>query len=102
MAKKKVNKSEAIRQYLGKHPKASAQAVSKALKVKPALVYNVKSSMSKTRNGKVKRRVKRQSGSLDGMENVVAAANFIRECGGIEQARQALAAAAQVASALEG
>ena len=45
MAKNKTNKSEAIRQELATHPEKSAIDIAKALKVKPALVYNVKASV---------------------------------------------------------
>ena len=45
MAKRKTNKSEAVRQYVAEHPDASATDVAKAVKVQPALVYNVRTNL---------------------------------------------------------
>ena len=105
MARQKASKSEAIRQYLADHPDESAQTIAKTLKVKPALVYNVKSMMRSRKNGSVKRgrgRGRVAAASANGsVEQVIAAARLIKSCGGIEQARLALKAAEQVASALD-
>ena len=105
MARQKASKSEAIRQYLADNPDESAQAIAKALKVKPALVYNVKSMMKARKNGSARRgrgRGRVAAGAANGSaEQVVAAARLIKSCGGIEQARLALKAAEQVAAALD-
>ena len=105
MAKRKTNKSESIRQYMAKHPDASANDVAKALKVQPGLVYQVKSLKAKSgRKKTIKKKAKRSfatamaNGTAD---QVVAAAKLIHSCGSIEQARQALKTAEQVVAALE-
>ena len=57
MAKKKINKSEAIRQYMAKHPDAFVTDIAKALKVQPGLVYQVKASLhAKKRRKKTTKR----------------------------------------------
>ncbi len=101
MARQKASKSEAIRQYLADHPDESAQTIAKTLKVKPALVYNVKSMMRSRKNGSAKRGRAAAASANGSVDQVIAAARLIKSCGGIEQARLALKAAEQVASALD-
>ena len=107
MAKRKSNKSEAIRQYLAKHPDVSTHDVAKALNVTPALVYNVKSVLKAKRRRKKTVEMRKPSLSASTVaangvvEQVVAAARLIQSCGGTEGARQALKAAEKVVAALE-
>ena len=105
MAKRKSNKSQAIRDYLTKDPDASAQTIAKALKVTPALVYNVKSNMNAKKGTGKRSKRKRRAGSSatdnGSVDHVITAAKLIQSCGGIPEARQALKAAEHVAAALE-
>ena len=108
MAKRKTNKSEAIRKYLAKHPDATANEIVKALNVQPALVYNVKSLLKKSRRNGSQKAARKKRASVAGevkiangsVEEVVAAAKLIHSCGSIERARMALNAAQKVADAL--
>ena len=100
MAKRRTNKSEAIRQYMAQHADASASDVAKALKVQVGLVYQVKASLhAKKRRKKTAKR--KPVATVDtGVARVIAAANLIKMCGSPEQAHQALKAAEKVAKAL--
>ena len=103
MAKRKKNKSEAIRQYLAKHPDEPPKNIAKALQVQPALVYNVKSMMKaqgRGKNGK-KARTTVDSAANGSVDNLISAARLIQSCGSIDAAREALKAAEKVAAALE-
>ncbi len=105
MVKRKINKSESIRQYMAENPDASANDIANALKVQPGLVYQVKSLKAKTRRKKAT--TKKARGSIatvmsnGAADQVVAAARLIKSCGSIAEARQALKTAEQVAAALE-
>lgn len=87
--KKKVNKSQKIRDYLKANPSAGPTAVSKGLasqgvKVTTALVSNVQHNMKNghTRRGKRGKRVD--------LDTLRTAKQMADELGGVEQARQAL------------
>ena len=103
MAKRKTNKSEAIRQYMAKHADASASDVAKAVKVQTGLVYQVKASLKakKSKRKTAKRKVRTVASTDTSVDQVIAAANLITSCGSIELAQQALKAAEKVAKALE-
>lgn len=107
MAKRKTNKSQAIRVYLEKDPEASAATVAKACKAKASLVYQVKAKMKSPTGGR-KRKTARRGRSAAAVEtngsaeHVIAAAKLVQSCGSVAAARQALRAAEQVAAALEG
>lgn len=110
MAKRrKTNRSEVIRQYLAEHPDEGPSEVAQALKrhkVTPHLVSNVKSKMNKGSSPRRKKVAKRSAPSVaptgtDEFANVVAAAQLIKTCGGLEQAQQALKAAGKVADLLQ-
>ena len=98
MAKRKTNKSEAIRQHMAKHPKATVVETAKALNVKPGLVYQVKVA---ARN-KGKRKTTKGTPVAIGInvEVVIAAANLVKLCGSAEQAKNALKAAERVLAVL--
>ena len=108
MARRKSNKSEAIRHYLAKHKNAGTNEIVKALNVQPALVYNVKSNLKKSRVNDRESYQEEQRASAahnapitDGsVDEVVAAARLIHSCGSIARARLALNAAKKVADAL--
>ena len=114
MAKRKANKSEAIRQYLAEHPNAATKDIAKALRVNAALVYNVKSSLKSGKKKKasarkpVKRKARKkavshaQENGNGTVAHVIAAARLIRTCGGPAEAREAIRAAELVSAALDG
>jgi hypothetical protein len=101
MAKRKVNKTALVREYMDKHPEAGPSEVSNALKaykIPAGYVSNIKMKLKKG-SGK-SARYGRKSGSAAG-DNVVAAAAFIKNCGGIDEARRSIEIAQEVARALE-
>ncbi len=108
MARRQSTKSEAIRQYLAKHKNADTNEIVQALNVQPALVYNVKSNLKKSRVNDRRRYQEKQRASAThnapvangSVDEVVAAARLIHSCGSIERARLALNAAKKVADAL--
>jgi hypothetical protein len=112
MARPKINKSQRVRDYLAQHPDAGPTAVARALKrfkISVALVSAIKARNSATSNKKRKAKVKSRSaggrrGRPPGSQEyaaIVAAAELIRSCGGIDEAKSALETAGRVASALE-
>ena len=113
MAKRKVNKSQKIRDYLAEHPGDGPTAVANALKRYGVSVALVSAIKSKGKTGGRKRRKakatkrrsvrgrKGQSRRAGRVEPVVAAAELIRVCGGIDEAKAALDAAGRVASVLQ-
>ena len=106
MAKKKtVNKSQQVRDYVKKHPTAKAKDIAKAVRVQVGLVYAVKAqSKSKTLNGKpgrpAGRPTKVSTSGSSGTSEVLRAAEFVKSCGGLSAARNALDAVEQVAAAV--
>ena len=113
MAKRKINKTQAIRSYLEKHPNASPSETAEVLKpyqVTATYVSNVKTQLrvkgNVTRPAKkvrVSRPAQRSRGRIE--ENgqmLVAAATLIRKCGSAEQAIQAMEVAATVGRMLNG
>jgi hypothetical protein len=100
----KVNKSEAVRNYLKEHPGTQNKDVAAALsaqgiKMLPDYVATVKGNM-KAKKGKRKRRQK--AAEVAAVEtglsvaNIKAAFGLIKQCGGVSQAREALASAAEI------
>lgn len=92
---RKVNKSAEVRQYITDNPEAGPTEIAQALKrlnITPNFVSNVKLKM-KSKNGKGKKAA--DFGSL------VAAAQFIKSCGGVDNAKEALRVAEEVVSAVE-
>lgn len=99
MAKRKVNKTALVREYMAKHPDAGPSEVANALKaykIPAGYVSNIKMKLKKG-SGKSARR--RRAGSAG--DNVVAAAAFIKSCGGVDEARRSIEIAQEVARALE-
>ena len=110
MAKRrKTNRSELIRQYLAEHPDEGPSQVAEALKqykVNAHLVSNVKNKMNNAGSPRGKKVATRPAPSVatagaDKFASVVAAAQLIKTCGGLEQAQQALKAAGKVADLLQ-
>ena len=111
MAKRKVNKSQKIREYVAEHPEAGPSQVARDLKqfgVTPALVSNVKARGDAPPRRRKKRVRRKRSLNRNGMprrrrrdiQPIVAAAELIRLCGGIEEAKSALDTAGRIASVL--
>lgn len=95
MAKRRVNKTQLVKDYFAKHPDAGPTEVSEALKkykISPAYVSNIKFKIRHGING--------GSGIGAAPDTVLAAARFIRVCGGLDEARKALRAAGEVAEIL--
>ena len=97
VGKRRINKTQLVRDYFAKHPDAGPTEVAEALKkykISPAYVSNIKFKIRHGING---------AGSSTGgatPESVLAAARFIRVCGGLDNARKALRAAGEVAEIL--
>jgi hypothetical protein len=112
MARRKVNKSQKIRDYIGQHPEAGPTEVARALKrygVSVSLVSAIKGrnrpARRKRRKAKATRRTVRgrraRFGASIQAAPIIAAAELIRACGGVEEAKAAVDAAGRVASALQ-
>jgi arginine repressor len=105
MAKKPaVNKSQSVRDYLKAHPgtanKEIAQALSKqGIKISANHVSNIKSKIAVSK-GKRKRRSKAaktmSTKSGVSVHEIKAAFGLLKECGGVERAKEALAAAREI------
>jgi hypothetical protein len=112
MAKRRrVNKSAKVREYLAEHPDAGPAETARALQeygVTSALVSNVRArgapGKRKKRKGVARRRSVNRNGAPQRHpqtnEPLVAAAELILLCGGVDEARAALEMAGQVASVL--
>lgn len=100
MAKKKVNKSQAIRDYVTANPSASAKAVVAALarkriKVTPATVATVKSKagLTKSRRKTSKaRRVVKSGAESQFIDILIEAKKFHAKAGSTEAALEAIRA----------
>ena len=113
MAKKTrtVNKSQEVRDYLTENPGDGPSVVSEVLgkrgiAVSPNFVSNIKLKMKKANGQPPKKRGRRpKSASVaatpngNGYSHLVAAAQFIRICGGIQPAKEALSVASKVLDA---
>ena len=112
MAKRKINKSQKVRDYLAEHPDAGPTEVATALKrygVSVALVSSIKGKSQtggrKKRKAKASRRRsvggrRGQSRRAGRVEPIIAAAELIRVCGGVDEAKTAVDATGRVASVL--
>lgn len=110
MAKRKVNKSQAIRDYVVANPAASAKSVvaalgKKGIKVTPSTVANVKSKsgLSKARGGSssVQKPRGRRPASAAGqfpMDVLIEAKRLRSKAGSVEKALEALRAIDQLES----
>ena len=98
--KPEVNKTEAVRDYLKQHRKASSDEVVESLKaqgitVSNSLVRNVKSK-SKKRRKAVKQVVAAVATTGIGVKEIKQALTFIKTVGSEAAAKQALAAAVEI------
>ena len=83
---KKINKSQLVRDELTKTPDASPKEISERLgkRVTAAYVSTVKSQAKKRAEGRKSRKL------LATAEQIALAIKFVKEVGGIEQAKAAL------------
>jgi hypothetical protein len=105
MAKKpEVNKSQTVRDYLRAHPSTANKEVAEAMtkqgiKISSNHVANIKSKMALAK-GKGKRRRKAANAMSVktgiGVPELKAAFCLLKQCGGIDGAREALAAAREI------
>lgn len=99
MAKTKVNKSAAIREYLSSNPDAKPKEIVAALKkdrirVSPQMVSTIKGKV-----GSPKKRGRKPTVAANGhvnMDQLLAAKVFVQRCGSIEEARNAVQALAKL------
>lgn len=108
MAKRKVNKSQAIREMVEKMggqaaaPMAVAEALAgEGLKVSAGLVSNIKFGMKKKRKKGRKRgrplgRKPSTNGEAISIENLLAAKHFVAKLGSVEAAASAVAVLAKL------
>src|SRR5437868_3928637 len=98
MAKRKINKSQAIRDFLGNEPGATPKVIieglaKKGVKVSDALVRAV-NYIPRASNVRLKKRVRRsgdtQNGSKVDFARLVEAKALAEKMGGISRARSAL------------
>jgi hypothetical protein len=102
MAKKKVNKSQAIRDYIEANPDAGPTEVAAALKkeriiVSPAMVSTVKLASKKKGRGRKKAAggAKPASDKI-ALSSLIQAKKMAESLGGVEKAQTALAALAKL------
>jgi len=99
----KVTKSQLIRDYIAANPDAGNKDISEALKVSYNLVSTVKGQMT-AKKGKRKRRQKAaEVASVKtgiGVPEIKVAFGLLKHCGGLAQAKEALAAAAEIQKVL--
>jgi hypothetical protein len=96
MARRKLNKSEAIRSEITKHPRAGTSGVvqllgEQGITVTPQLVSNVKARMGAGGGKKRGRKPGRRANGEMTVSQLEAAAEFAKRMGGVEQASAALA-----------
>ena len=104
----KVNKSQAVRDYLATNPTADSKAViaalaEKGVKVAPTMVYYVKSKMSQARRKAKRERVaasSRATSSKNPVELVLRVKDLAREVGGIANLKQLVDLLAESSSKL--
>ena len=95
MAKRKHNKSALIREYMAKKPDATANEIvdalaAKKVKVTAAYIYALKAKNGKPRNGKPK------AAALNGVDALVKAKRMADALGGVDAARELLAALSRI------
>ena len=107
MAKRKVNKSQAVREMIEKMggqqaaPKAVVEALAgQGLKVATGLVSNIKFAMKKGKKGRKRGRPSGGKPSTNGeaisIENLLAAKLFVAKLGSVEAAASAVAVLAKL------
>jgi hypothetical protein len=104
----KVNKSQTVRDYVKEHPgvanKDVAEALSKqGIKLTANHVANIKSKMAAGKGKRKRRQKAAEVASVKtgiGIPEIKAAFGLLKQCGGITQAKEALAAAAEIQKVL--
>ncbi len=107
MAKRKVNKSQAIREMIetmggqDAAPKAVVEALAgKGLKVATGLVSNIKSAMKKGKKGRQRGRPAGRKPSVNGeaisLHDLIAAKKLVEQLGSMDAAATAIAALAKL------
>jgi hypothetical protein len=99
-----VNKSQAVRDYIKEHPGAANKEVAEALSKKGIVitanyVANIKSKTTAKKGKRKRRRQAAQVASVKtgiGIPDIKAAFALLKHCGSIAQAKEALAAAAEI------
>src|SRR4051812_31452146 len=92
----KVNKSDAVREFLAQSPKATSQEVvtalaEKGIRVAPSLIYFVRSKQKQAKRQARRERVaesSRQSGAANPVEVVLRVKDLAREVGGFKNLKQ--------------
>ena len=100
MAKRKLNKTAMIRDYMAKHPNAGPSEVAEGLrahKISVSYVSNIKLKLKKD----TRQRPSTRTAYASSEGNVIAAAEFIKGCGGLDEAIEAFEIARKVARTLE-
>ncbi len=106
MAKRKVNKAAIVRDYLAKHPNTGPLEVAEALKahkIEAVYVTDVKMKLKRRTRNKLQQRQRSSTrmAYTSSEENIIVAAEFIRSCGGIDEALEAFEIAQKVAQTLD-
>ena len=105
MAKKReVNKAQAVRDFMAANPEANPKEVSETLtkqgiEVSYNYVYTVKGKMTAKKGKRKRRQQAAEVASVTtgiGVPEIKAAFGLLKHCGGIAQAKEALAAAAEI------
>jgi hypothetical protein len=107
MAKRSTSKSQAIRDALEANPDKSPSEIAevlkaKGLKINAQYVSTIKSGM-KAKQGRARKVVRRRKpgrASSNGLAPIEAALRFIRDAGGMEQAKQALSTIEKIQEAI--
>ncbi len=98
MGKRKINKSEKVREYLTEHRDAMPTDGAAALKrygITPGFFSNVKAKLKNDQA--TKKHGKKTRVSRAATNEVLAAAALIRTCGGAENAKDSIRAADEIA-----
>ena len=108
MAKKPVNKAQSVRDYLKAHPGTANKEIAEALtkqgiKISANHVANIKSKINvakgkSKRRGKAAKAMSTKSGVS--VHEIKAAFGLLKECGGLERAKEALDAAREIQKVL--
>jgi hypothetical protein len=105
MAKKPpVNKAQAVRDYLKAHPETGNKELAETLakqgiRISPNHIANIKSKMAVSKGKRSRRRKAAKAMSAKsgiGVHEIKAAFGLLKECGALERARDALAAAREI------
>ena len=91
MARRKVNKTQAIREAIAAAPGATPKEIAhslKLLKITPTYVSNIKSKMKETKKRKTSK-TKKTSTKVD-LAELIKAKKMVDDLGGVEKAKEML------------